>query len=77
VACFGNNTLGHGEEEKGTDRVDTAFMIGRLEEGHCARSASAERPHAFLHDLFIFRSVWCDRPRAQIVVSMHAETIFE
>jgi hypothetical protein len=77
VACFGNNTLGGGEEEKETDRVDTAFMIGRLEKGHCARSASAERPHAFLHGLFIYRDLWCDRPRAEVVVNMHAETISE
>jgi hypothetical protein len=27
--------------------------------------------------VFIFRDEWCDRPRAQVVVNMHAETIFE
>jgi hypothetical protein len=44
VAYFGNDTLGHGEEEKGTDRVDIAFMIGRLEKGHCAIGLGRETP---------------------------------
>jgi hypothetical protein len=44
VACFGNITLGHGEEEKEIDRVDVAFMIGRLEKGHCAIGLGRETP---------------------------------
>jgi hypothetical protein len=56
VACFGNNTLGHGEEEKETDRVDTASMIGRRKEGHCARLASAEKDPIFSTTVFIFRN---------------------
>jgi hypothetical protein len=39
--------------------------------------ASAEKDPIFSTTVFIFRNAWCDRPRAQIVVSMHAETIFE
>lgn len=77
MACIGNNTLGRGEEEKGTNCVKTA--CGPSHDWTLERSPrrSNLEPHAFSTTPIIFGLHGATDLELESVVNMHAQLVLQ